>query len=118
MENDVDNGGSNGTAIVFSGATKTPYLFTIYPWGTSLVSYGAVYVVLRRNGFGYSVIYVGRTGELSPHLSSHPMLRAFNQAGRTHVGIHIEPVISKRYAKQMDLVVNFEPELNSGCWRK
>ncbi|HHJ35270.1 MAG TPA: hypothetical protein ENJ87_05860 [Gammaproteobacteria bacterium] len=100
--------------MVFSGATKNPYLFTIYPWDSSLVSYGAVYVVLRRNRFGYSILYVGRTGELRPHLANHPLSRAFSEAGRTHVGVHIEPVISRRYAKQMDLVMNFAPDLNAG----
>ncbi|VAW55545.1 hypothetical protein MNBD_GAMMA05-2116 [hydrothermal vent metagenome] len=104
----------NGKTIVFSGATKNPYLFTVYPWDASLVTYGAVYVVLRRDRFGYSIIYIGRTGELSPHLSRHPLLKAFIAAGRTHVGVHLEPVISKRYAKQMDLVTNFSPDLNGG----
>lgn len=98
--------------MVFTGATKNPYLFTVYPWGQPLVSYGAVYVVLKRDRFGYTILYVGRTSELSPHLSSHPLLHAFIEAGRTHVGIHLEPVIAKRYAKQMDLMTNFTPELN------
>lgn len=101
-----------GKTIVLSGATQNPYIFTIYPWGTPLISYGAIYAVLRRNRVGYSVIYFGRTGELSPHLCSHPLLSAFERAGKTHIGVHIEPVISKRYAKQMDLIVNFAPELN------
>lgn len=107
-----------GKTIVLSGVTKNNYLFTVYPWETTLVSYGAVYAVLRRDRIGYTVIYVGRTGELRQHLLDHPMLQDFRQAGCTHIGVHIESVIARRYANQMDLVANFKPELNKGCERE
>jgi len=103
-----------GKTISLPGTTGNIYIFTTYPWNTSLISYGAVYSVLRRNKHGHEIIYIGSTGELKHHLSSHPLLPEFEKANATHIGVHIEPVISKRYAKQQDLILKFTPALNKG----
>jgi len=98
--------------LTLTGATRNLYTFTVYPWNTPLISFGAVYLVLCRGEAGYSIIYIGRSGELSSDILQHPLMPAFNQAGTTHIGVHIEPLIAHRYAKQMDLIVNFAPLLN------
>ncbi len=98
--------------LILTGATQNPYTFTVYPWNTPLINFGGVYAVLRYSKTGYSIIYIGRTGELKSHLLCHPLKNAFDQAGKTHIGVHIESVIVDRYKKQMDLIVNFSPSLN------
>jgi len=98
--------------ILLNGASDHSYIFTIYPWQTLLVCSSVVYVVLRRDRFGYSVLYVGSTGMLSGHIENHPLLMKFNDAGKTHIGIHIEPSTLMRQVKQKDLIVNFSPVLN------
>lgn len=101
-----------GKTIFLSGATGNSYVFTVYSWGSPLVSFGAVYSVLRRGKHGYSVIYIGSSENLSLHLKTHPSLMAFTEEGMTHIGVHIEPVISLRHKKEMDLIANFSPVLN------
>jgi len=98
--------------ILLNGASDRSYLFTVYPWQTQLVCSSLVYVVLRRNRFGYSVLYIGSTGMLSDHMLNHPLLHEFDKAGKTHIGIHIEPSSLMRQLKQKDLIVNFMPTLN------
>ncbi|PCJ85513.1 MAG: hypothetical protein COA54_10910 [Thiotrichaceae bacterium] len=98
--------------ILLNGASDRSYIFTIYPWQTLLVCSSVIYVVLRQDRFGYSVIYIGSTGMLSGHISDHPLLIEFNEADKTHIGIHIEPSSLMREVKQKDLVMNFMPTLN------
>jgi len=98
--------------ISLNGASDRSYIFTIYPWQTLLVCSSVVYVVLRQDRFGYSILYIGSTGMLSGHMSDHPLLLKFNEVGKTHIGIHIEPSSSMRQVKQKDLIVNFMPPLN------
>jgi len=98
--------------IILNGASGHSYIFEIYPWKTLLVCSGIVYVVLRRDRFGYSVLYIGSTRMLSGHMDNHPLLMKFDDAGKTHIGIHIEPSTLMRQAKQKDLIVNFTPVLN------
>jgi len=98
--------------LILSGSTQNAYTFTVYPWNAPLVSFGAVYLVLRRVKTGYSIIYIGRSGALHPDLLHHPLTSAFDHAGKTHIGVHIESTIAERYKKQMDLVVSFAPLLN------
>ena len=64
-----------GKTIFLSGATGNSYVFTVYSWGSPLVSFGAVYSVLRRGKHGYSVIYIGSSENLSLHLKTHQVRR-------------------------------------------
>ena len=98
--------------ILLNGSGSRSYIFTVYPWQTQLVCSSLVYVVLRQDKFGYSVLYIGSTGMLSGHMLNHPLLHKFNQAGKTHIGIHIEPSSFMRQIKQKDLIINFMPTLN------
>ena len=98
--------------ILLNGASNRSYLFTVYPWHTPLICSSLVYVVLRRDRFGYSVLYIGSTGMLTDHMTKHPLLHEFDKAHKTHIGIHIEPSSSERQLKQKDLIVNFMPTLN------
>ena len=98
--------------ILLNGASDRSYVFTVYPWQTLLVCSGVVYVVLRRSQIGYSVIYIGNTAMLTGHITNHPLLAAFDKAGKTHIGIHIEPSSIMREIKKKDLIVNFMPSLN------
>ncbi len=98
--------------LILSGISQNAYTFTVYPCNASLVSFGAVYLVLRRVKSGYFIIYIGRSGALYSDLLHHPLIPAFELAGKTHIGIHIESTIVKRYKKQMDLVMRFAPLLN------
>ncbi|PCJ83548.1 MAG: hypothetical protein COA54_15290 [Thiotrichaceae bacterium] len=101
-----------GKTILLNGMGDRTYVFTVYPWQTKLICSSLVYVVLRRDWPGYSVLYIGNTGMLSGHISDHPLLQKFNAAGKTHIGIHIEPSSFMREVKQKDLIINFMPTLN------
>ena len=98
--------------LLLNGVSDRSYIFTVYPWQTLLVCSSVVYVVLRRDRFGYSVIYIGSTGMLSGQMSDHPLLAELDEAGKTHIGIHIEPSSFMRSVKQKDLIANFIPTLN------
>ena len=98
--------------LILSGTSQNTYTFTVYPWDAYLVSFGAVYLVLRRVKTGYFIIYIGRSGALYPDLLHHPLAHEFDEAGKTHIGVHIESTIAERYKKQMDLVMSFSPLLN------
>ena len=101
-----------GKKIALKGESGNAYGFNVYPWKTRLVCSGVVYVVIRQNKIGYSILYVGCTGMFSGHISHHPLLAEFNEAGKTHVGIHIEPSVLMRHVKHRDLIKNFSPPLN------
>ena len=98
--------------LILSGTTRNLYTFTVYPCHASLVSFGVVYLVLRLEKTGYFIIYIGRSGNLHHDWQHHPLMPEFNRAGKTHIGVHIEPTIVQRYKKQMDLVVEYAPLLN------
>jgi len=98
--------------ILLKGLSGCSYVFHVYPWQTLLVCSSVVYVVLRRDRFGYSVLYVGSTGILNGQMSEHFLLAEFEEAGKTHIGIHIEPSVLQRQVKQQDLIKNFSPVLN------
>jgi len=101
-----------GKTITLKGISRKPYVFSLYPWGTSLNSISAVYTVLRRNHVGYSLVYISSTCHLDRHLYQHPKLADFAREGRTHIGVHIEPVMSRRHSKETDLVASYAPVLN------
>ncbi len=48
------------------------------------------------------------------HMTEHGLLASFDEAGKTHIGVHIEPSTSIRQVKQKDLIMNFLPKLNTG----
>ena len=98
--------------ILLKGSSNRSYVFIVYPWQTRLVCSGVVYVVLRRDQLGYSVLYVGNVGLMKGHTTKHPLLDEFDGAGRTHIGIHIETSVWMRRMKEKDLVINFSPALN------
>jgi len=98
--------------ILLNGSSERSYVFNVYPWDTLLVCSSVVYVVLRRDRFGYIVIYVGSTSMLKGHMTEHILMEAFNKEGKAHIGIHIEPSTLMRQVKQKDLIVNFRPMLN------
>lgn len=102
----------NIKTITLTGLTRYPYLFTVYPWNTNLQTVSAVYAALRRDKHGYSVLYVGNTAQLDAHIAEHSLLSDFDSVGITHIGVHVEPVVSKRHTKKMDLVASYTPELN------
>ncbi|PCJ85514.1 MAG: hypothetical protein COA54_10915 [Thiotrichaceae bacterium] len=102
----------NEQTLILSGTSQNAYTFTIYPFNATLVSFGAVYLVLRLDKTGYFIIYIGRSSALYQDLRHHPLMPEFDQAGKTHIGVHIEATITERYKKQMDLVVRFAPLLN------
>ena len=101
-----------GKKIEFKGKSGDSYIFNVYPWKTQLVCSGVVYMVIRRDKFGYAIIYVDCTGMFNGHISNHPLLKEFNAAGKTHIGIHVEPSLLMRHVKKKDLIENFSPELN------
>jgi len=102
----------NCKTITLKGLTRYVYLFNVFPWESELPPVSAVYSILRRDKHGYSVIYIGNTGKLDTHLSEHALLAKFEAEGKTHIGIHVEPVMSKRHSKKMDLVSSYTPALN------
>lgn len=98
--------------ILLKGSSEHSYVFNVYPWKTMLVCSGVVYVVLRRNRFGCSVLYVGNVRLLKEHTTEHPLRLKFDKAGCTHIGVHVEPSELMRKAKEKDLVTNLLPVFN------
>ena len=98
--------------LLLKGASKRSYVFNIYPWQAAVVCSGLVYTALRRDRFGYSVLYIGSASILNEPITGHPLLEAFDTAGWTHIGVHIEPSVLMRQVKEKDLVLNFSPVLN------
>jgi len=98
--------------IILKGISRNPYTFTIYPWSSRLLTTSAVYAVLSWKQPGYSVLYIGSACELAPHLNEAERRQLFAGVGCTHIGVHVEPVVSRRLAKVTDLVVSYAPLLN------
>jgi len=49
---------------------------------------------------------------LNGHMTEHALLKAFDEAEKTHIGVHIEPSTLMRQIKQKDLIMKFLPRLN------
>ena len=90
---------------------QKPLHFHFYPWVATLRTATAVYAVLWRNHVVIQ-IYIGNTCNLDPHLYQHLKLADFDREGKTHVGVHIEPVVSRRHAKETNLIARYAPVLN------
>jgi len=99
--------------LLLNGSSERSYVFNVYTWDTLLVCSSVVYVVLRQDRFGYTVIYIGSTGMLNGHMTEHALMESFDEAGKTHIGVHIEPSTARRQVKQKDLIMNFLPKLNA-----
>lgn len=98
--------------ITLTGASRTPYLFTVHLWEQRLISISAVYAVLRRMRVGYGTIYIGSSADLKTHFEEHDLLKKFIQQGVTHIGIHVDNTVSSQHTKKMDLISSYVPELN------
>jgi len=99
--------------ITLKGVSESPYTFTVYPWGELLEPVSAVYAVLKKNQHGYSIIYIGKTYDLDKHVYNHNKRFEFKEEGATHIGIHLEPAMSRRYSIEMDLIICYTPPINA-----
>ena len=100
------------TTVTLKGASGRSYDFDVYPWNTSFKDVGAVYVILKKNGTNFSVIYIGQTGDLSERFDNHHKRLCFDRNGKTHIGIHLESVETRRLDIETDLVRNYSPACN------
>ena len=93
------------TTASIRGASGTAYPFTVYPWGTPFQRFGAVYSVLKHRPDGrYDILYIGQTADMSERLDNHHKDGCFCRHGRTHIGVHPEPVEARRLAIETDLI--------------
>lgn len=100
------------TTISLKGASGRTYDFDVYPWGTQFKPLGAVYTVLKRNQVDYSILYIGQTGDLSERFDNHHKRFCFDQRGKSHLGIHLEPSEAKRLGIESDLLGRYSPPCN------
>ena len=78
--------------------SRNPYTFNICS-GAQTCCARAVYAVLSLNQPGYSVLYISSTAQLATHLTNGDRSSVFYSEGCTHIGVLIEPVVSRRLAK-------------------
>lgn len=91
--------------ISVRGASGTAYPFTLYRWGTPFQPFGAVYTVLHQVPDGrYQLLYIGQTADMSQRFDSHHKDSCFARHGRTHLGVHAEPLEQHRRAIETDLI--------------
>lgn len=96
--------------VTLRGASGASYTFQVFAWGTAFKSLGAVYVVLRTATDG--IIYIGQTGDLSERFDNHHKAPCFSRYGRTHIGVLMEGLESRRLAIETDLVRAHQPPCN------
>ena len=91
--------------VTLRGASGTVYPFDAYPWGTPFQPFGAVYTVLKQRLDGrFDVLYVGRTTDMSERFDNHHKESCFRIHGRTHIGVHADPLEARRQAIETDLI--------------
>ena len=96
--------------VTLRGASGASYTFQVFPWGTAFKPLGAVYVVLKTAPDG--IIYIGQTGDLSERFDNHHKALCFGRCGRTHIGVLLENLESRRLANETDLVRAYQPHCN------
>ncbi len=100
------------TTVTLNGASGRSYSFDVYPWGTSFKAVGAVYIILKKNGTNFTILYIGQTGDLSERFDNHHKRPCFDRHGKTHIGIHPVSSESHRFDIETDLVRNYSPVCN------
>ncbi len=92
-------------SIQVKGASGTPYVFHLYPWGTTFKPVGAVYVVTQRSaksggGFHHKHLHLGATADLSQGFEQRDKLE---QNSANCIWVHREKDASRRQAITRDL---------------
>jgi hypothetical protein len=95
-------------SIKVKGASGTPYIFHLYPWGTTFKPVGAVYVVTRRSektggGFHHKRIHMGTTADLSQGLDQEGQRDKFERYSANCIWVHREKDQARRDQIQADL---------------
>ncbi len=115
-----------GLPIQLLGRSGHNYPFQLYPWGQAFRGIGGIYAVMREKnpfvqavyplsndvGPGYSVQYLGQTGDLSQRPEHHHRQDDFQRVGATHIAVMTESSKLKRLAIESDLVSGMQPPLN------
>lgn len=70
-------------------------------------------MVLRQNGTGYDVLYVGQSGDLSERFDNHHKQYAFDAHRRTHIAAMGLSAESRRLAIEKDLIGAYNPPCNN-----
>jgi len=114
------------TTITLTGRSGRSYSFHLYPWGQSFKAVGGLYAAIKQEsslaqalypssnaaGPGYSVQYVGQTGDLSQRPEHHHREAAIRRAGVTHVAAIVQGNEQTRRQIEADLVGGLQPPLN------
>jgi hypothetical protein len=99
--------------IGIKGGSGEDYVFSLCPTDQTFYAFGAVYVMLSlRHNEGvpwYMRIYVGETGDMSAHFSSHPKRACFAEHDVDRIGVHLDGSERSRKIKVADI-------LNRGNW--
>jgi hypothetical protein len=112
--------------IELTGRSGRSYSFHLYPWGQSFKAVGGLYVAIKQESSlaqalyptshavspGYSVQYVGQTGDLSRRPEHHHREASFRRVGVTHVAAIAQGDEQTRRQIEADLIGGLQPPLN------
>ena len=104
--------------VQWSGASKTPYVFEIYPIGTAFHAVSGVYILCRKipGASTWEALYVGETQSLHQRLNAgiahHDGYRRAVRQGATHVGALVVNDETNRLRVETDLRHGLNPVAN------
>lgn len=103
--------------VIFAGGSGTRYNFTAYSNDTDFNPVGAVYVITKRyqnnkDGYSYSIIYIGQTGDLSERFDDHHKSSCFSKYNANSICIFPEENEQRRLDIESDLLDNYSPPCN------
>ncbi len=104
--------------VTFVGQSGRQYEFQTYSLDTIFRPVGAVYGMFQRywkqdvGRYYFVPLYFGQTGDMSNRFGDHHRQRCFDQNGVNCIGVHMDADERSRFAKETDLIRQWDPTCN------
>jgi predicted GIY-YIG superfamily endonuclease len=102
--------------LTFKGLSGTSYSATAYALTQQFNAVGAVYIITKRyvqsGTTYYQPLYIGVTGDLSTRFNDHHKDACFTRNGANSICIHRDENEKSRFAKETDLIQQWNPTCN------
>jgi excinuclease UvrABC nuclease subunit len=107
---------SNASTLDLTGSSGKKYKFYVYELGTSFKKVGGVYAITKRTSSqgsnSHSVIYIGKTDDLSERFDNHHKQDCVDKNGANRICVRQVESEADRDSIEKDLIKNYQPKCN------
>lgn len=98
-----------------TGGSGLEYTFEVYPIATRFPDIGTVYIFTKREGNGYTALYIGQTAELGTRIATHEQWGCVSLHGVDSICIYRMNNEATRRRIESDLLAGIQTPCNSNA---